>query len=165
MTEKSFNMDCFSHSIYLDCGIEKAYEFIGRTDGFNKWFIGSAEYISGEGIQRKTGEFIRVNDSYKWKWLAKDFSTSGKILESKENSLLKFSFGGLFLVIITINEDKGRTLLTLKQKYVNGVAHNDFAHINCCVCWAFFLTNLKSVIEHGTDLRETETDNEELVNR
>ncbi len=46
-----------------------------------------------------------------------------------------------------------------------GAEKNDFAHINSCTCLVFFLANLKSVLEHGIDLRETLIDDESLVNR
>ena len=29
-----------------------------------------------------------------------------------------------------------------------------FGHLNCRSCWIFFLTNLKSVLESGPDLRD-----------
>ena len=29
-----------------------------------------------------------------------------------------------------------------------------FGHLNCRSCWIFFLTNLSSVLDHGKDLRD-----------
>lgn len=42
---------------------------------------------------------------------------------------------------------------------------NEFGFINCCVCWSFFLTNLKSVGESHIDLREKELMNESFINQ
>jgi len=165
MTEKSFNMQSFHHSIYITKPVDEVYNYVGTGNGLTKWFIGKSVYTSKDGKQRKDAEIVQVSDEYEWRWLAKNFSTKGKVLETKENSLFKFTFGSLFIVTITLKEDRGRTLFTLKQEYAEGVNHNDFAHINCCVCWGFFITNLKSVIEFGNDLREVQIDSEDLINR
>jgi len=164
MTEKSFNMQSFHHSIYLNKPVEEIYKYIGTGNGLTKWFIGESVY-SYQGKTRKDDEYVVSGDEFKWDWLEKDLSIAGKVLEAEINKCFKFTFGKSFIVAIIVKEDKGRTLFTVEQEYAKEVAQNDFAHINCCVCWAFFITNLKSVIEFGNDLRETSVDNEELVNR
>ena len=30
------------------------------------------------------------------------------------------------------------------------------SHLNCRSCWIYYLLNLKSVLEHGTDLRDAD---------
>ena len=165
MTENNFSMKSFFHSIYLNKPVNEVYKYAATASGFEKWFIGNAVFTAPSGIVRKPGETASADDMYNFKWLAKDYSVSGKVLETKINSLFRFTFGSLFIVTITVKEDKGKTLLTLHQQYAEEAAANDFAHINCCVCWIFFLTNLKSVLEHKADLRETESDNPSLLNR
>jgi len=164
MTENSFNMQSFRHGIYLDKPVEEVYKLIGTGNGLTKWFIGKSVY-KHNGAIRNDKEYVQSGDEFKWEWLEKDLSIDGKVLEAEINKIFQFTFGGSFIVTLTVKEDKGRTLFTLNQKYSPGAKSNDFAHINCCVCWAFFITNLKSVIEFGNDLRETLIDNEELVNR
>ncbi len=164
MTENNFNMQSFRHSIYLDRPVEDVYKLIGTGNGLTKWFIGKSVY-KHNGTIMKDEQYIQSGDEFKWDWLEKDLSIEGKVLVAEENNKLKFTFGSTFIVTITVKAEKGKTLFTLYQEYLPGVKTNDFAHINCCVCWAFFITNLKSVIESGNDLRETQIDNEELVNR
>lgn len=165
MTENSFNMDSFHHSIYLNKPVNEVYKYAATANGFTKWFIGEAEFISAGGKNRGKDELVSEGDKYTFKWLAKDYSVTGEVQQVSENSSIRFTFGSSFIVTITVKEDTGRTLFTLKQEYNSSAAKNDFAHINCCVCWGFFVTNLKSVIEYGNDLRETLADSEELVNR
>ena len=38
------------------------------------------------------------------------------------------------------------------------------AYVGCREGWAFYLANLKSVLEHGCDLREPQPDRAGLVN-
>ncbi len=164
MTENSFNMNSFRHSIYLDKPVEEVYKYIGTGNGLTKWFIGNSVYSAG-GKKRGDSEYVMKGDEFNWNWLEKDFSVSGKVLDAEVNKMFKFTFGSIFIVTISVKAGSGRTLFTLEQEYAANTEKNDFAHINCCVCWAFFVTNLKSVIESGCDLRETQADMEELVNR
>ena len=164
MNQNSFNMQSFRHSIYLSKSVDEVYKLIGTGNGLTKWFIGKSVYEHG-GVIRKDDEYVQTGDKFKWNWLEKDLSITGKVPEAEVNSKFSFTFGSSFIVTITVQEDKGRTLFTLCQEYSPDAVTNDFAHINCCVCWAFFVTNLKSVIESGNDLRETQIYNEELVNR
>lgn len=165
MTPDNFSMQKFHHSIYINKPVDEVYNLVGTASGFTKWFIGETVYESPEGEHRKFDEYAHKGDEFELRWLAKELYVTGKVLVANVNSEFKFTFGESFLVTITALEDNGRTLFTLLQEYSEGSAQNDFAHINCCVCWAFFITNLKSVLEFGNDLRETIADNEELVNR
>jgi uncharacterized protein YndB with AHSA1/START domain len=165
MTENNFSSNGFHHSIYLNSPIDKVYQAIASADGLCLWFMGSAVFTGVAGNIISPDEPAQKNDTFKWNWLAKDLSITGKVLESDKSKIFSFTFGSSFEVTITLKVSGKRTLLTLTQKYSPGAEHNDFANINCCVCWGFFLTNLKSVLEHGNDLRETLVDNESLVNR
>ena len=165
MTENSFNLAEFRHSIYLHSHLSEVYYYIASSDGICRWFMGQAEYTDPDGNVLNSAVPAHKDDSFRWQWLAKDLHISGSVIDAIENELFTFTFGRSFEVTITIKEDNGRTLLTLHQKYTKGAGKNDFAHINCCTCWVFFLTNLKSVLEHGIDLRETLIDDESLVNR
>ncbi len=165
MTENNFTMQRFHHSIYLNKPVEDVYKLVGTASGMTKWFIGEAVYESPEGEKRKFDDYVHKGDEFQWQWLEKNLSITGRVLEAELNSHFKFTFGDSFIVTITVKEDNGRTIFTLIQEYSENAKQNDFAHINCCVCWGFFITNLKSVLEYGNDLRETISQNEELVNR
>lgn len=158
-------MDEFYHSILLDIPLADAFEYAATAGGLGKWFIGKAEFVSQSGFPRKANEKGERGDRYLFNWLAKDLSAKGEVLEVYDNSLFKFSFGTSFIVTITVTAEGTRTLFTLKQQYKEGAEKNDFTHFNCCVCWGFFITNLKSVAEHRIDLRETVSNDEALVNR
>jgi hypothetical protein len=164
MTPETFNLRKFSHGILINCHTEHLYSYVGRADGFTKWFIGNAEYINGEN-KRSAENYIQAGDKFHWKWLEKDFELSGEILEVIDKISVTFSFGSLHEIKITVSERGHMAHLRLEQYYKKAAEPNDFVHINCAVCWVFFMTNLKSVIEHGIDLRETSSGDEELVNR
>lgn len=165
MTENNFNNNKFMHGIYIDSPVEKVFEYIATASGITKWFIGEAKYYYKNLNIRLGNQHMEKGDSYLWKWLNKNFEVKGLITESVENKLIQFTFSPLYFVTIFLTNKKGRTKLTLTQEYQPGAAKDEFNFINCCVCWVFFLTNLKSVVENGTDLREKTADDNELVNR
>ena len=50
-----------------------------------------------------------------------------------------------------------KTLVSLHQSLIPSDERGKvMGHLNSRSCWAFYMTNLKSVILTGTDLRETE---------
>jgi uncharacterized protein YndB with AHSA1/START domain len=165
MTEKNFSNESFFHSIYVNAPILEVYKTIASSGGLEKWFMGKADYTTGDGRQRAADETAVKGDKFSWHWLEKDLGITGTVLETVNNEKFSFTFGSRFEVTITVKENNNRTLVTLAQHYSKDAEHNDFAHINCCVCWGFFLVNLKSVMEFGNDLRETLVDDESLVNR
>ncbi|MBK8981104.1 MAG: SRPBCC domain-containing protein [Ignavibacteria bacterium] len=165
MTEKNFSSEEFSHGILLKATPEEVFGYLSTGTGISKWFIGSANYFYDAKSIRLGNESAEKGDSFLWKWLNKDLELKGLVTGSVKDKSFGFTFGPSFLVDMNLSESDKRTKLTLTQKYQDSAVKNEFAYINCCVCWVFFLTNLKSVIENNIDLRETEADNELLVNR
>lgn len=154
----------FSHAIYLNAPLEKVYVFAATASGIIKWFIGKAKYYYKDNNIRLGNEFARKGDSYLWTWLNKDLELKGIVTGAVENKLFQFTFSPLYLVTLEFFPENNRTKLTLTQEYQQSAQRNDFNYINCCTCWVFFLTNLKSVIENGIDLREKEITDEMSVN-
>lgn len=164
MTEKNFNYERFSHAIYLNASPAEVFENIATATGISKWFIGSASYYYKDSNVRLGSEAAQKGDSFLWKWLNKDLELKGLVLEAEPGKMFAFTFSPLYRVSINLLAEYGRTKLTLLQEYQKSSVRDDFNYINCCVCWAFFLTNLKSVIEHNNDLREREIRDEMMVN-
>ncbi len=164
MTKDNFNMDEFTHAIYLKAPLEKVYEYTATPSGSIKWFIGKAKYFYKDKNIRLGNEYVQKGDSFLWTWLNKDLELKGIITEAEKNKVIQFTFSPLYLVTLKFHAEKDKTKLTLTQEYQESASKNDFYYINCCMRWIFFLTNLKSVIENGIDLREKEASDETLVN-
>ena len=167
MTPENFNWQRFEHGICLDLPLSDVYDLIGTARGLTKWFIGEAEYTSPGNIMRDDDAAYEKGDHFAWQWKEKDHSLQGSVLEANGSDLVRFTFGSPFHVTIRLSyHEDGRTKLALEQSFteVNSLV-GEFSYINCCVCWVFFLTNLKSVAEQHIDLRETISMDEMLVNR
>ncbi len=164
MNEENFNWDNFKRSIIVKSDIETCYQMIATSEGIVKWFIGEAIYNANSGNPRSIDEFIQKGDTYYWKWYHKELEITGKVLETNGKDLIKFTFGDAGTVSFKLINYKERVLVELKQEVYPGKTYDKFAHINCYVCWSFFLINLKSVVENGIDLREIEAEIDSLAN-
>ncbi|MDQ3194408.1 MAG: hypothetical protein M3P82_05345 [Bacteroidota bacterium] len=165
MTEKTFNMEHFVHGIYLNARAGNVFKYIATPSGIIKWFIGKAKYYYKDLNIRLGDEVIQKGDSYLWTWLNKDLELKGIVTETADNKLFQFTFSPLYIVTINLISEGSKTKVILNHEYQESAVKDEFDFINCCACWVFFLTNLKSVIEHGIDLRETESVDDTLVNR
>ncbi|WP_353778649.1 SRPBCC domain-containing protein [Winogradskyella sp. 3972H.M.0a.05] len=164
MRQEDFSKSEFSHKILLHTTIKDVYQCVATAQGLESWFLGNVKF-SSQNEQLSATEVPSSGTAYLWKW-QKDFQIEGEIIASENDSYFEFTFGKDFTVLFSLERhESGSTILHLHQKNLNPTAENEFSFINCCVCWVFFLTNLKSVIEQNVDLRETTVLNETFVNQ
>lgn len=165
MTPEYFTWKEFTHAILLNASTDEVFDFVGTSNGLCKWFLGDAVFTN-DGGKVNGGLIPEAGDYYHWKWLAKTHEVAGKVIATDPGHKVKYTFGAAYFVTFTITaEEKGLTRLTLRQQCNEDVEFNEFNYINCCIAWTFFLTNLKSVMEQGIDLRETRITSEMLVNQ
>lgn len=163
MKPSDFNEQEFRMAILLRTTMQDAWYFISTSEGLCKWFMGKSAYYYAAGEQRRHNTSAETADTFRWEWLAKDLSLAGSILESSRPELFRFTFGDAYEVAISLREQDNRIRVELRQQRL--ASTDEFSWINCCVCWNFFLANLKSVVEHRIDLRETAVSDEMLLNR
>ncbi len=165
MTPENFNWKNFSHGTIVNMEIDIMYDAIHTSEGLEEWLVGEANFKRNGKVLSKE-DYIFTGDTYHWKWLAKDYEVKGKVLGSFPDRRIQFTFGDNFEVSIQLKSmQDSRTKVILEQRRTDGKETPDFGFLNCCVCWVFFLTNLKSTQEFGVDLRETKVREEFLVNR
>lgn len=106
-----------------------------------KWFLADAEMQ------------LKKNGDYMFQWI-EGSRENGKILEVRKNSLLRFTFAG-GKCEVNFKKSGKECIVTLKQYEIPDDQINRIRiHMGCQIGWVFFFSNLKSVIESGTDLRE-----------
>lgn len=96
----------------------------------------------------------RKNGRIHFQWLAGD-TMEARVIRIVKNRLFVFPFGrNRERVEVRIKKDGKGSICELRQ---SGMKTTDEAkwsmHRGCMSGWTFFLTNLKSVLEHGVDLR------------
>lgn len=150
-----FDWNKLSRTIYLNEDFSRVYQMIGTPAGLTEWFLGRTEFTNGNGYTRLPNELVQTGDEYLWEWLAVELELKGKMEEVDGKSMVRFTFGKAGVVTISLTRKNERTRLELSQVGHPDQEYDRKAQANCFACWTFFLTNLKSVVEHGIDLRET----------
>lgn len=164
MTDKSeFNWKRFDLYHYYDCSREQLFKAWATAEGLESFFIDKASHSSENNDDRAPDEPVRSGDSYLWQWIH-DFTLDGHFTEVRTNEQVSFMFGRMH-VDVRLFEAGDRQLLKLTQTAIpdSDESSKAHSHMNCRTCWAYFLTNLKSVIEHGHDLRERRADRSDSI--
>lgn len=162
MKASDFSKEQFLLKILLRIPVAQTFRLLTSEEGLCSWFLGEVKFFRKEySLNNNT---LQAGDQYHFKW-QKDFEATGEIISIKENEHFHFTFGQSFKVIFEIKNIDGLSEISLRQTNSDPQTANEFAFINCCICWSFFLTNLKSVAEFNIDLRETQYFNESFINQ
>lgn len=132
------------------------YRCLATPAGIESWFLRSAKYFTTANQLRAPGEFVETGDRYTWLWYGYDDDTveHNDILEANGNDTLSFVFAGNCIVTITIGMLDDETIVQLTQENIpTGEEGRSEIHVGCMQGWTFYLTNLKSILEGGIDLR------------
>ncbi len=140
------------HMYYL-APLDEVFRRFATATGLESFYLGRAEFTSPDGTLRAPDEVIAAGDAYDWTYLH-DFSHGGKIEAVVPNELVRFSFGPM-TVAVRFETVDGATHVDLHQ---TGCATEDpdraWQHVNCRSCWIYFMTNLRSVLATGFDVRD-----------
>ncbi|HVW95830.1 MAG TPA: SRPBCC domain-containing protein [Mucilaginibacter sp.] len=142
-------------------GVRSLYEAWATPAGLERWFLRKANFYTIPRRVREPKEFILTEDTYEWYWHGWDDSTfeKGRILEANGTDFLKFTFSGGSIVSVFIHSRNGLSVIELTQENIPEEADlSKNLYVQCQIGWTFYLTNLKSVIEGGADLRNKRTD-------
>jgi uncharacterized protein YndB with AHSA1/START domain len=152
----SYNWDHFSLKIAIDAPIKAIYDAWTVQFNLEKWLLRKAVFHKDDDSQRDYDAYIQEGDTYRWLWHGRpdDVVEKGKVLEANGVDRLAFSFTAGALVTVTIGEAMGHNIVLLKQENMpTDEASRARYHLGCLSGWTFYLTNLKSVLEGGLDLR------------
>ena len=146
----------FTKRVALKVPVKVVYELWATQAGLEKWFLRSAPFTSADKVLRAQTDYAAVNDSYVWLWhgWGDEAVERGTVLEANGSDHFKFSFGKAGIVTVSISEESGYTICKLVQHDIptdEETKWNFF--IGCQTGWTFYLTNMKSILEGGIDLR------------
>ncbi|MBK6751260.1 MAG: SRPBCC domain-containing protein [Acidobacteria bacterium] len=155
----------FTRRITVNYPTKAIYDAWAIPSQIERWFLRSAEYVGVDGASKNRDREVEAGDSYLWRWhgYLDDVSESGMILEA--NGLDKFAFtftNGCPRHGID-RRRKGETVVELIQSQIPDDPSRHI-YIECGLGWAFYLANLKSILEGGIDLRNRNVDIKDVVN-
>lgn len=137
------------------------YEAWATQAGMESWFLRNASFYAISERQRDANEFIQTEDTYLWHWHGYPDTEyeKGSILKANGTDFIKFTFSGGSVVSVKIESKYNLTFVELVQENIpieNDPSRNLF--VGCQTGWLFYLTNLKSILEGGIDLRNKRVD-------
>ncbi|MFI5185610.1 MAG: SRPBCC domain-containing protein [Chitinophagales bacterium] len=163
----TYNWKQFIKRITVHAEPQTIFNSWATQDGLETWFLRLAEFKTPAGMPRQRKELIQKGDRYKWLWFGYDdtFAEEGEILFSNDKNELQFSFSGGCIVKMTIKKEAGETICELQQSMpMDDEAQQRYFFIECGKGWTFYMTNLKSILEGGIDLRNKNEKIQNVIN-
>ena len=160
----TYNWKQFTKRITIDAQPKAIFTAWSSQQGLESWFLRLAEFKKPDGALRRKDEIVQKGDHYKWLWFGYSdaIAEEKEILFTNEKDELEFSFSGGCVVKVTIKQENGETICELQQTMpMDDEAEQRYFFIECGKGWTFYMTNLKSILEGGVDLRNK---NEEIQN-
>ena len=138
---KQFSVE---QSYYFNAPVERVFRGLTDSRILVKWFLSKARVLPKRG------------GDYSFSWIG-GYHMTGKVKRFEANRSISYSWsdklgnGELAKTTVSFNlTKKGRgTLLKVRHTGFRDPEH--FAE--CSSRWAYYLTNMKSVLDHGVDLR------------
>ncbi len=132
------------------------FPLLSTRSGIEIWFLREAIFKAQNDVERASTESIEPNDQYAWRWHGwpDEVQEHGVILENNGKDAVSFTFAGNCTVTIRISEAGEQSIVELTQENIpTDESSRVRYHHGCSTGWLFYLTNLKSLLEGGLDLR------------
>lgn len=156
----------FELRIKVKATVETLYDCWATRHGMENWFLRQCLY-SRHGHVLPAESKAQTGDTYHWLWhgWADDVEETGEILEADSVSTFTFQFGKAGKVSVHITDDGDMSTVQLVQYDIPDTEGGRYDwHLGCKTGWTFYLTNLKSILEGGIDLRNREVGLPHVVN-
>ncbi|ULQ51640.1 SRPBCC family protein [Flavihumibacter fluvii] len=146
---------------------QQLYAAWATRAGMESWFLRSCEFARPDGSLLADHDFAGIGDRYTFLWHGWPDETveHGEILEANGHDLFKFSFGQAGNCTVRILLAGEEQIVELEQTEIPTDDKGKFTwHIGCRTGWTFYLTNLKSILEGGIDLRNRDEHLQNMIN-
>src|SRR3954447_8899756 len=165
--DSSYNWKSFTKRITINRDKEIIYRAWATQAGLENWFLRLAEFTKPDGRLRSRNEAVQQGDKYKWLWFGYDNSVGEEkeILDTNNNDMLCFSFSGGCIITVSVKEEAGETICELVQQMpMDDESEQRYFYIEGNKGWTFYMTNLKSILEGGIDLRNRNIAIQNVIN-
>ncbi len=151
---QTYDWSKFEVVFYYDQSIDDVFGFWVTASGLEAFFVERATFKSEDGVTRAPNDAAEKGDQYRWEW-RQPAAVEGEVINVRDIEEFSFTFGGM-KVSVYFSKVGNQTELHLIQSDIPDTADGRvLGHLNCRSCWVFFLTNLKSILDTGRDLRDS----------
>ncbi|MBL7724617.1 MAG: SRPBCC domain-containing protein [Chitinophagaceae bacterium] len=164
---EEINWGRFVVRIDVNASPKALYAAWATRAGIESWFLRLSEYKAADGTIRAKNEPVQKGDTYKWMWHGWPDETVeyGTILDCNDKDFFRFSFGKAGNCTVRVYKEQGETIVEIMQEDIpNDETGKHTWHVGCKTGWTYYLTNLKSVYQAGTDLRNKKDGIGQLLN-
>ena len=165
---ETYNWNSFTKRINVNAPAESIYEMWATSTGIEKWFLRQCLIMTENSSPKNPTDLFGIGDRYTWRWHGwpDDVVEKGRILKANGKDELQFTFGQVdaedMVCTVKIYAEDGESICELKQENIpEDEKGKSYYHVGCLTGWTFYLSNLKSILEGGIDLRNK---NERLTN-
>lgn len=150
----TYDWSKFTLRINIQASVKAVYDAWTNKELIELWFLKTADMFDTDGKAKGLYDTFQKGDTYKWYWYGYEDAESGTILEANGENEFAFTFNKAGDCYIRVYEEQGDTIMELSQVHIptDERSMHEY-HLGCKMGWTFFLTNLKSVLEGGPDLR------------
>ncbi|HUR66451.1 MAG TPA: SRPBCC domain-containing protein [Chitinophagaceae bacterium] len=162
----NYDWTTFTVRVPVKATVEKLYWCWATREGIEYWFLRMSDYKKGNEA-RANNQLVQKGDTYRWRWhgWSDEVTEEGTILDCNGKDLFKFSFGKAGNCTVTIKKENGEMLVELIQDMIpDDEQGRHYWHLGCKTGWTFYLSNLKSLLEGGIDLRNRDEELKNVVN-
>jgi hypothetical protein len=143
----------FHVCMYYLAPLSDVFRRFATAEGLESFFIYKAIHTKVGGTTRGPGEQVQASDQYHWTYVH-DFAHGGRFEGVETDRYVQFTFGEM-MVTVTFREVDGATEVDLHQTNCATIdPDRAWQHVNCRSCWIYFMTNLRSVLAGGPDVRD-----------
>jgi uncharacterized protein YndB with AHSA1/START domain len=140
--------------VAIDAVPDRLFHAWATARGMESFFVEMMHIGDPSGKLRAPDEPAAAGDPYLWRWNS-GASVAGEYLAADPGAEVGFTFGEA-KVRVLFHPHLGGTLLELHQYDMEDTPENRMhLHTNCRAAWVYFLTVLKTLMEHGVDGRDT----------
>lgn len=162
---RDFEWSKFSKRVFIKAPLSKVYDAWTIPEIMEKWFLLKANFYSSNGDLLSRDCNIFSGTKYSWNWYAQNHSEDGDILCANGKDYIEFTFAGKCIVSVNLKELNGVTSVELLQSEIPlDDISKERIRLGCAFGWTFYLTNLKSILEGGIDLRNKDINIKGVVN-
>lgn len=152
---ETYDWSQFHVRMYYLASLHEVFRCFSTATGLESFFIARAAHTAPGGALRAPDEQVASGDRYRWDFVH-DYALDGEFTRVEPGRLVEFTFGPM-TVGVHFREVGDATEVDLHQTNCATVdPDRAWQHLNCRSCWIYFMTNLRSVLAGGPDLRDHE---------
>lgn len=162
---ENFDWTSFTKKIAVKAPIADIYNAWTKAHELERWFLEKVIFTDSNETALDPNINVSADCTYNWFWYLYKEPMHGIIRKANGTDFFQFSFEGECLVDVKLREKEGYTIVELKQYNIPVDDHSkQFIRLGCASGWTFYLINLKSIYEHGLDLRNKDESLQSMIN-